>query len=55
MLDNEQITDYIVATEGNSSNTPAVRQKNELMDVGVFDLPDPAEVARRAEQSKNIR
>lgn len=54
MLDNEQITDYIVATEGNSSNTPAVRQKGELMDVGVFDLPDPAEVARRAEQSKKM-
>jgi len=52
MTENEQITDCIVTTEG--ATAPVVRQKSEIMDVGVFDLPDPAEVARRAEQSKKM-
>lgn len=50
----EVITDYVVATESTNSTAPVVRQKSDIMDVGVFDLPDPVEVARRAEQSKKM-
>lgn len=54
MNQDEMITDYVVATEGTNSTAPVVRQKSDIMDVGVFDLPDPVEVARRAEQSKKM-
>lgn len=50
----EIITDYVVTTENTNSTAPVVRQKSDIMDVGVFDLPDPVEVARRAEQSKKM-
>lgn len=35
-------------------NLPVSANKSEVINVGVFDLPDPAEVARRAEQSKKM-
>lgn len=54
MSDNEVITDYVVTTEGTNITAPAVKPKNDLLDVGVFDLPDPVEVARRAEQTKKM-
>lgn len=54
MSDNEVITDYVVRTEGTKITAPAVKPKNDLLDVGVFDLPDPVEVARRAEQTKKM-
>lgn len=49
----EIITDYVVAQE-EVSNLPVAKQKSDVLDVGVFDLPDPVEVARRAEQSKKM-
>lgn len=49
----EIITDYVVTTEG-ANTAPAVAQSNGVMNVGVFNLPDPAEVARRAKQTKEM-
>lgn len=49
----EIITDYVV-TQEEVSNLPVAKQKSDVLDVGVFDLPDPVEVARRAEQSKKM-
>ena len=53
MIENQEITAEIVQTDTN--NAPAVKSTaNEVIGAGVFDLPDPVEVARRAEQSKKM-
>jgi len=51
MTENQEMTAEIVQTT-DTINAPAVKSTaNEVIGAGVFDLPDPVEVARRAEQS----
>ena len=53
MTENQEMTAEIVQTD--TINAPAVKSTaNEVIGAGVFDLPDPVEVARRAEQSKKM-
>ena len=53
MTENQEMTAEIVQTD--TINAPAVKNTaNEVIGAGVFDLPDPVEVARRAEQSKKM-
>ena len=54
MTENQEMTAEIVQTT-DTINAPAVKSTaNEVIGAGVFDLPDPVEVARRAEQSKKM-
>lgn len=48
----DELKDEIIVVDNNAPTT--YQQETNIINTGVFDLPDPVEVARRAEQSKKM-